>query len=68
MTLPRYSDHQAVIRARRLMALGLSLVETARTLGLLSRDLDRLMWEFIGISSETLNEALPRHWRYEPDF
>lgn len=50
------------------MALGLSLVETAWSLGLLSRDLDRLMWEFIGISSESLNENLPRHWRYEPDF
>ena len=68
MTLPRWSDHQTVIKARKLMSAHYSLVDAAWSLGLLSRDLDRLMWEFIGISSETLNENLPRHWRYEPDF
>lgn len=68
MTLPRYQEQQTVLKARRLMSLGLALPDAAWSLGLLSRDLDRLLWEFIGVTSEALNDALPRSMRYEPDF
>lgn len=51
--------------ARRLLKQGLSLVEVAGRLGVLSRDLNGLLWSYMGIPDHMI---LNRFRLYTPDF
>lgn len=52
--------------AKRMMAAGLGLHDTARALGVLSSDLDRGLWFSIGESPDTIGKPVRR--LHEADF